>query len=119
MTPSAGILVVESPEKDLAYTVTVRPKATDRYFDDGELAQFALFAVEKGEGFKAGGFTGTDIGVEIPWQGTSGKTAISGTLFARQTNNSVLLLTISATETGAEKIAAILPELTQSLKPLE
>lgn len=117
MTPVAGLVVVESPTQDLAYTVTVRPKASDRYLDDEALAQVAVETVAAGSGLVVGAFKGTDLGVEIPWQGIQGKAPIFGTLFARQTNNSVLVLTLSATEAGKEMMAGILPELSQSLQP--
>lgn len=118
VTPLAGMFVVESPDGAIAYTVSVRPKAADAYLEDVELAQFALETVEKGEGFRAGAVQGTDIGVEVPWQGMLGQQAIAGTLFARQTNNTVLILTVSAVEGSQDQLAAILPELSQSLKPL-
>jgi hypothetical protein len=119
MTPIAGMFVVESPENDLAYTVTVRPKAGDRYLEDDELAQVAVDTLATGEGFIAGAFTGNDIGVELPWRGVQGKTPIAGRVFARQTNNSVLVLSLSTTAENTENISAILPELSQSLKPVE
>lgn len=119
MTPLAGIFVVESPEKDVAYTVSVRPKASDRYLEDAELAQVALDTVAKGEGFVPGVFEGTDTGVQLPWQGTQGSSPVAGTIVAKQTNNSVLVLAVSSTEGGTEKIAEILPELSQSLKPVQ
>ena len=117
MTPVAGMFVVEAPEGDLAYTVSVRPKASDRYFEDSELAQAAVDTLATGEGFLAGAFAGNDIGVEIPWRGTQGKTPLNGTVFARQTNNSVLVLSVSTTAEDTANIAEILPELSQSLKP--
>ncbi|OKH11758.1 hypothetical protein [[Limnothrix rosea] IAM M-220] len=119
MTPLAGMFVVESPEGDLAYTVTVRPKAGDRHLEDDQLAQIAVDTLATGEGFIAGAFTGNDIGIELPWRGVQGKTPIAGMVFARQTNNSVLVLSLSTTETSTEKIAEILPELSQTLKPIE
>ncbi|MGB2925077.1 MAG: hypothetical protein WBB82_07235 [Limnothrix sp.] len=118
VTPVAGMFVVESPDSQIAYTVSVRPKAADAYLADTDLAQFALETVEKGEGFQAGVSEGTDIGVKIPWQGMLGKSPLSGMLFARQTNNTVLILTLSAVEESKDKLAEILPELSQSLKPL-
>ncbi|AFY40167.1 hypothetical protein Lepto7376_4032 [[Leptolyngbya] sp. PCC 7376] len=119
MTPVAGMFVVESAEGDVAYTVSVRPKASDRYLEDNELAQVALDTLAAGEGFVPGVFAGNDIGVEIPWRGTQGKTPVSGTAFARQTNNSVLVLSISTTAENTDNIAQILPDLSQSLKPIE
>ena len=118
MTPLAGMFVVESPQGDVAYTVSVRPKASDRYLEDNELAQIALDILSNGAGFVPGVFVGNDIGIEIPWQGMQGKTPVSGTAFARQTNNSVLVLSISSTAEDNAKIAEIMPELSQSLKPI-
>lgn len=118
LTPVAGMFVAESPEGDLAYTVAVQPKAADRYLDDDKLAQRAVNTFAQGEGFLAGAFAGNDIGVEIPWQGIQGKTPLKGMLFARQTNNSVLVLSLSTTAEDTANIAAILPELSQSLKPV-
>lgn len=118
VTPVAGMFVVESPAGDLAYTVAVRPKAADRYLEDGRLAQMAVNTFATGEGFIAGAFKGNDIGVAIPWRGMQGKTPLNGMLFARQTNNSVLVLSLSTTAEDTSTIAEILPELSQSLKPI-
>ncbi|NJN73511.1 MAG: hypothetical protein HC799_12245 [Limnothrix sp. RL_2_0] len=50
--------------------------------------------------------------------GMMGQQAIAGILFARQTNNTVLILTVSAVEGSQDQLATILPELSQSLKPM-
>ena len=132
-----GVLAIESPDGNLAYTVTTQQRATSQALNDNALAQIAIETFQRGEGFQAGAMEPSiPDGIQLPWTGslTLGRKSqpMSGKILARQSGNQVLMLLISATENAAgpiedadarkqaitKQVETAMSELMDSFKPL-
>jgi hypothetical protein len=117
---SAGIPLIESPDGNLAYTVIVQPLATARTLSNEELAEIAIEEFKRGEGFRPDEFRPVASGeVIVPWTGIfNNQTPMQGTILVRQSDRSVYLLLISATEVAASRLDAAIALLFETLQPL-
>ncbi|MBZ8179185.1 hypothetical protein [Oscillatoria salina] len=122
VTSLAGSPLIESPDGNLAYTVVVRSRAFDNNLSDAALAQIAVDTFEQGEGFIPGEFQSIGDGVVISWAGSltlRGNTQpISGLILSRQVPGNVLVMLISATEEGQDKVEAVLSTVANSLQSI-
>jgi len=131
----AGVPLFESPKIELpegrevpagavAYTVAVRPRATDSPLNAGALGQVAIDTFRSGENFAVAAVEplGNDT-AQIPWQGTlttgSKTEPMQGVIIARQVPGQVLLLMVAATEAGADQIEAIAQTLAPTLQAIK
>jgi hypothetical protein len=115
--------LIESPDGNLAYTVVVKSRESDRALPDSSLAQIAIDTFERGEGFDPGTYRSVDAGeIRMPWTGSlkiGAKTQpIAGSILVRQVADRILILLVSATEAGAENIDAAIAALSDTLQPL-
>ncbi|MEB3281017.1 MAG: hypothetical protein VKK42_19040 [Lyngbya sp.] len=116
--------LIESPEGNLAYTVVVKPRESERELPNASLAQIAIETFERGEGFEPGSYQelGT-ASVRVPWTGSlriGPKTQpIQGSILSRQIGNNIFLLLVSATEEKTSEIDAAIAALSDTLKPIE
>lgn len=116
--------LIESPDGSLAYTVVVKPQTTANPLTYDALAQVAVETFAQGEGFQAGGWQLVAQGeIEIPWTGklTIGKKTkdVEGVIGARQKQNNVLVMLISATnEKGKANLPGAIKALTPTFNPL-
>ena len=120
---TAGISLIESPEGDLAYAVVVKQRATDAALGEAALTQITIETFQDGEGFQPGEVTKADTGIQLAWTGslTLGKAPpqpVSGTILTRQADRNVLMLVVSATGAGTEKLDAAIAQLSATFKPL-
>ncbi|MFO8038337.1 MAG: hypothetical protein R6U67_02695 [Sodalinema sp.] len=114
---NAGVVVIESPTGELAYTVQVQQRANPRPLGDEELVQIAIDRLERGEGFRLGRVRVIDTGVVIvDWTGTLGAIELSGRVFLRQVASEVLMLVVSATEENAAQLDPVLSLLSNTLQ---
>lgn len=117
----AGVSLMESPDGNLAYSVMVKPQATQEIFNDNTLAQFAVSQLQGGEGFQPDLYQGTATGgILIPWQGklSIGRSAqpINGVIWAKQEQRNIFLVVISATEAGKDQVLPAFQAISQSFK---
>ncbi len=117
LTPLGNIFVAESSNRQIAYTVTVRPTTTDN-LNDAALGQMAVESLGRGEGFLAGTAVKKNSGVVVPWQGTLGAQHIRGKLYARQMDQLVLILALSTTPANNFRLDELLTTLAPSLQPI-
>jgi hypothetical protein len=115
--------LIESPDGNLAYTVVVKSRESDRALPDGSLAQIAIDTFERGEGFDPGTYRSVDAGeIRMPWTGSlkigANTQPIAGSILVRQVADRILILLVSATEAGGENIDAAIAALSDTLKPL-
>jgi hypothetical protein len=125
----AGVTVFESPAVTdengevvmpaglLAYTVAVRPRATEAALNAGSLAQVAIDTFRAGEGFAAGAFVPVDDQTaRLPWTGALGSgTPMQGVMVARQLPGRVVILMVAATDAAADQVEAVVTTLTPTL----
>ncbi|MDB9493283.1 hypothetical protein PN441_14520 [Spirulina major CS-329] len=128
----AGVTVFESPAVTdengevvmpaglLAYTVAVRPRATEAALNTGSLAQVAIDTFRAGEGFAAGAFVPVDDQTaRLPWTGALGSggrgTPMQGVMVARQLPGRVVILMVAATDAAADQVEAVVTTLTPTL----
>lgn len=112
-----------SPDGNLAYTVVVRSRSSARSLTAATLAQIAIDTFRQGEGFIPDRFRPLGSGrVQVPWTGSltmGGNTQpMGGMIFVSQPQQDILMLLISATETGRNKVDAAVATLADSLQPL-
>ncbi|MGK7902959.1 MAG: hypothetical protein AB4352_16420 [Hormoscilla sp.] len=112
-----------SPDGNLAYTVLVRSRSSSRSLTAATLAQIAIDTFGRGEGFIPDRFRALGSGrVLIPWTGSltmGGNTQpMGGMIFVSQPQQDILMLLISATETGRNNVDAAVATLADSLQPL-
>lgn len=130
----AGVPLFESPQVELpedreiaagavAYTVAVRPRATDAPLNAGALGQVAIDTFRNGENFEVGAVEplGTDA-AQTPWRGTlttgSKTEPMQGVIIARQIPGRVLILIVAATEAGADQIQPVAQTLAPTLQAM-
>lgn len=130
----AGVPLFESPQIDLpdnrtipagsvAYTVAVRPRATDAPLNAGALGQVAIDTFRNGENFAVGAVEplGTDT-AQTPWQGTlttgSKTEPMQGVIITRQIPGRVLILMVAATEAGADQLQSVAQTLAPTLQAM-
>lgn len=115
---NAGVVIIESPTGELAYTVQVQRRANDRPLIDDELTQIAIDRLQRGEGFRLGDVRAIDTGVVIVnWTGRLGDTPLLGRVFLRQVDSEVLMLVVSATQEAAEQLDAVVALVSNTLQP--
>jgi hypothetical protein len=130
VTPMAGSILVEAPDGNLAYSVIPQsqplgnPIGLSTGYDNSEsLAKIATAAFQRGEGFQpgppqpeAGG------GAIMNWTGDltiAGKTQpVGGVVLMRPSSKMILLLVVTATQAGADRIPAAVAALANNLEAL-
>jgi hypothetical protein len=125
VTPLGDSVLMESPDGRLAYTVvaqTAGQLGLSNSVTIENLAQIARNALQRGEGFQAEPPQSIVNGLQMNWTGQltiGGKTQpVNGIILAKPGNNSVLLLTIAATEAGAADLPGAIAALGDSLQGL-
>jgi hypothetical protein len=118
VTSTAGIPLLESPDRTLAYTMIVRQRSQDQTLDSSALTQLTMDTLQRGEGFVAGEASDLAPGlVRLPWTGVGNGEPVVGSVIAMQNGTTVLMLVISATGDGVSQlepaIALLTPSLTQ------
>jgi hypothetical protein len=119
-------VLMESPDGRLAYTVLAQTAGQLGLLSGSvtveNLAQIARNALQRGEAFQADAPQSIVNGIQMNWTGqlTIGGKAqpVNGIILAKPGNNSVLLLTIAATETGAADLPGAIAALGDSLQGL-
>ncbi|NEO79974.1 hypothetical protein [Moorena sp. SIO4G3] len=118
----AGFPLMEAPDGNLAYTVLVEQRATDRPLSNPSLAQIAIEQFRRGEGFQTANFQPVPGGVSLPWRGSltlGGQTQpVSGVILARQLGKNVVVMLICATESAQGDVKDAITLLANTLKPL-
>ncbi len=112
--------LIESPDGNLAYTVVVKARESNRQLPDASLAQIAIETFERGEGFKPSAYQANSPGeVVLPWNGSlkiGAKTQpMQGKILARQTGSNIFLVLVSATENEIKNLDAALAALSSTL----
>lgn len=111
--------IIESPDGNLAYTVVVRPRATNNRLTDASLAQVAIDTFSSGEGFIAGQFQkDANNNVRIPWKGKlslgRAQQSMSGMILTRQDDKKLLSLLVAATAAEADNVESIVNTLAET-----
>ncbi len=116
VTPTAGIPLIESPDRALAYTAIVRQRSQPQPLDTIALTQLAIDALQRGEGFVAGEAIELAPGrVRLPWTGMANGEPVAGSAIAVQDGASVLMLLVSATGDGIDQLDAAIGLLSPSI----
>ena len=126
VTPLGDSVLIESPDGRLAYTVLSQTAGQLGLLSGSvtldNLAQIARNALQRGEGFQSEAPQSIVNGIQMNWTGQltiGGKTQpVKGIIMAKPGNNSVLLLTIAATEVGAADLPGAIAALGESLQGL-
>jgi hypothetical protein len=113
--------LIESPDGNLAYTVVVKARESDRVIPIASLAQIAIETFERGEGFQPGTYQAISLNeISLPWTGSlkTGTTTqpIQGKIRVRQEGARLLMLLVSATESAVEDIDPAIITIMDSLK---
>ncbi len=113
-----------SPDGNLAYTVVVRSRSSSRPLTVATLAQIAIDTFQRGEGFIPDRFRPLGSGrVQVPWTGSltiGGNTQpMNGIIFVSQPQQDILMLLISATQTGRDRVNTAVATLADTFKPRE
>jgi hypothetical protein len=124
----AGSVLIESPDGHLAYSVLAQvqppnPVGGKASTDSEGLARIATTLLQRGEGFQpglpqpeAGG------GITLNWTGTltigGNVQPVGGTILVRPFPKQILLLLITATQTGGEQVPGAVAALANSLQAL-
>ncbi len=126
VTPLGDSVLIESPDGRLAYTVLSQTAGQLGLVSGSvtldNLAQIARNALQRGEGFQSEAPQSIVNGIQMNWTGQltiGGKTQpVKGIIMAKPGNNSVLLLTIAATEAGSADLPGAIAALGESLQGL-
>ncbi len=115
--------LIESDDGNLAYTVVVKARESDRVIPSSSLAQIAIETFERGEGFQPGTYQIISANeISLPWTGTvkTGSTTqlIQGKIRVRQAGDRLLILLVSATESAFQDIDPAIVTITDNLKSL-
>ncbi|MBP0022358.1 MAG: hypothetical protein J7647_32975 [Cyanobacteria bacterium SBLK] len=120
-----GVPLFESPDGQLAYTVSVRPRAADAPLREWALTQVAIDTFDRGEGMMTGDYEAVEGelgGAIVPWTGTltmgRNKQSMQGLLLSRQIPGRLLILAIAATESAASQIDAVYSTLEPTLQEI-
>jgi hypothetical protein len=124
VSPLAGTVLIESPDGNLAYSVLAQPQSqlgvAGALLPNEALVTAAQNAFRQGEGFQTGEVRSISGGVQIDWTGNltiAGATQpVGGVILARQTNNSVLLVLIAATNEGGGRVLGAATTIANSLR---
>ncbi|MBC6455506.1 MAG: hypothetical protein GDA43_21850 [Hormoscilla sp. SP5CHS1] len=113
-----------SPDGNLAYTVVVRSRSSSRPLTAATLAQIAIDTFRRGEGFIPDRFRPLVPGrVQVPWTGSltmGGNTQpMNGMILVSQPQQDILMLLISATQTGRYRVDTAVATLADTFKPKE
>jgi hypothetical protein len=121
MTPIAGTALMEAKDGSLAYTTLAQP-APASFMTPDMLAEIAKTTFQKGEGFQIGSQQPIPGGLRLDWNGEltiGGQTQpVNGIIVAKPAGTQVLLLLITATEKGAEKVPNAAAALIDSLQAM-
>ncbi len=112
--------LIESPDGDLAYTVVVRVRESDREIASASLAQIAIETFERGEGFQPGTYQIISPNeISLPWTGNlrtvSSIQPIQGKIRARQAGQRLFLVLVSATESAFQEVDPAIVTVADSL----
>ena len=116
----AGVPIIESSDRSLAYTALIRQRATNQSLSPNALAQIALETLQGGEEFQPGAVQPVAPGaILLPWTGTlsaNGVKPVSGRVFVRQVDRTVLMLVVCANEEGKASLDSAIAALAGSLQ---
>ena len=116
----AGVPIIESSDRSLAYTALIRQRATNQSLSPNALTQIAIETLQGGEGFQPGAVQPIAPGeILLSWTGTlsaNGVKPVSGRVFVRQVDRTVLMLVVSATEEGKASLDSAIAALAGSLQ---
>ena len=115
--------LIESPDGNLAYTIVVKARESDRIIPSPSLAQIAIETFERGEGFQPETYQVISQNeISIAWTGTvkvgSTTQAIQGKIRARQDGSRLFLILVSATESSFQEIDPAIVTISDSLEAL-
>lgn len=128
VSPLAGTVLIESPDGSLAYSVVVQSQPLDNpiglvpsFLTTDALAQVAGTVFQRGEDFQPGtAQPEAGGGAVINWTGNltiAGKSQpVGGVILVRPSPKNILLLVISATETGSNQVPGALSALATTLQ---
>jgi hypothetical protein len=130
VSPLAGSVLVEAADGNLAYAVVVQSQPTGAPvglspagLENEMLLKIATTVFQRGEGFQPGEMRlETGRGVVINWTGNltiAGKTQpVGGVILVRPSRRTILLLIITATQSGAKRLPGAISALANSLQTL-
>lgn len=114
----AGVPTIESDDKALAYTALAQQRANNRTLANDELVQAAIETLDRGEGFRIGDLTSSSPEeVVASWTGSIDGTLLSGRVLVRQVDRQLLVLVVSATEDGTDRLDGAIAVLSPTLQP--
>ncbi len=129
VTPLGDSILVEAPDGRLAYTVIAQSAAQLGFLSGVQLtpenlAQVVRNTLGRGEGFQAELPQSIENGIQLNWTGTltiGGKLQpVKGVVIAKPApvSNSIVMLTIAATDPGATDLPGAIGALSTSFQPL-
>ena len=129
VSPLGDSILVEATDGRLAYTVVAQSAAqlgflTGVALTPENLAQVVRNALGRGEGFQSELPQSIENGIQMNWSGTltiGGKLQpVKGVVIAKPapTSNSIVMLTIAATDLGALELQSAIGALGESLKAI-
>lgn len=128
VSPLAGSVLIESADGNLAYAVVTQsqplgiPIGLSAGYDNSEsLAKVARSVLQRGEGFQPGPpRSEAGGGAMMDWTGTltiaGTSQPVGGAILVRPSAKDILLLIITATQTGANQLPGALSALANSLQ---
>jgi hypothetical protein len=129
-SPLAGSVLIEANDGQLAYAVVPQsqplgnPIGLSLGYDNSEsLAKVALSALQRGEGFQPGPpRTEAGGGAILDWTGSltlgGNSQPVGGVVLMRPSSKTILLLIVTATQPGANRIPTAVSALANSLEAL-
>lgn len=129
VSPLGDSILVEATDGRLAYTVVAQSAAqlgflTGVALTPENLAQVVRNALGRGEGFQSELPQSIENGIQMNWSGTltiGGKLQpVKGVVIAKPapTSNSIVMLTIAATDRGASELQSAIGALGESLQAI-
>jgi hypothetical protein len=115
--------LIEANDGNLAYTVVVKARESDRSIASPSLAQIAIETFERGEGFQPETYQViSQSEISIPWTGTvkvgRATQPIQGKIRVRQVRSRLFLILVSATESSFQDIDPAIITISDSLEAL-
>jgi hypothetical protein len=128
VSPLAGSVLIESPDGHLAYSVLTQTQPLNAAggtasSDSESLVRIATTLLQRGEGFQPGSpQLEAGGGITLNWTGTltigGNAQPVGGTILVRPSPRQILLLLITATQTGGERVPGAVAALSNSLQAL-
>lgn len=119
VTETAGIPLIESSDRHLAYTVLWKQQASNTLLPSSTLTQMAIDELEDGEGFQFQTIEASVPGaVLLSWSGTAKNVPVGGKVLVRQADDGVMMLVVAGTGDGIDRLDRAISALAETLKPL-